>query len=100
MRAVWMLAGSDLRRRWRSVIVLTLFVGVAGAVVLALVAGARRTESSALARFERSTPVTASVEIHGRGGHRTPSPRRACAGPRGWPRSACSTSSTRGHRRR
>ena len=43
-----------MRRRWRSVVVLTLLVGFAGAVVLALVAGARRTDSS-LARFERAS---------------------------------------------
>ncbi|HEU5306840.1 MAG TPA: hypothetical protein VFW97_05910, partial [Acidimicrobiia bacterium] len=54
MGAVRMLARSELRRRWRSVVVLTLLVGVSGAVVLALIAGARRTESS-LARFERES---------------------------------------------
>ena len=61
VRAVGMLSRVTLRQRWRHVVVLTLFVGVAGAVVLALVAGARRTDS-ALARFERDT-ATASVEI-------------------------------------
>src|SRR6185312_6526984 len=54
MRAVLMLGRAELRRRWRSVVVLTLLVGFAGAVVLALVAGARRTESS-LARFEQAS---------------------------------------------
>jgi predicted lysophospholipase L1 biosynthesis ABC-type transport system permease subunit len=61
MRAVRMLARCDLRRRWRSVIVLTLLVAFAGAVVLALVAGARRTETS-LARFERESR-SADVEF-------------------------------------
>ena len=56
-----MLARSELRRRWRSVVVLTLLVGFSGAVVLALVAGARRTESS-LARFE-SASRSADVEF-------------------------------------
>jgi hypothetical protein len=31
MRAVWMLARSELRRRWRSVVVLTLLVAFVGA---------------------------------------------------------------------
>ena len=61
MGAVVMLARSELRRRWRSVVVLTLLVGFSGAVVLALVAGARRTESS-LARFEDASR-SADVEF-------------------------------------
>ena len=61
MKAAWMLARSDLRRRWRSAIVLTLLVAFSGAVVLALVAGARRTESS-LARFEQASR-SADVEF-------------------------------------
>jgi ABC-type antimicrobial peptide transport system permease subunit len=52
--AVRMLAGFEMRRRWRRVVVLTLLVGVVGTVVLASVAGARRTES-ALARFNASS---------------------------------------------
>jgi hypothetical protein len=62
MGAVGMLARSELRRRWRSVVVLTLLVGVAGAVVLALVAGARRTDSS-LSRFEQESRA-ADLEIN------------------------------------
>ena len=57
-----MLAGCEIRRRWRSVVVLTLLVGVVGAVVLATAAGARRSET-ALARFSaasRSGDVTLS----------------------------------------
>ena len=56
-----MLARSELRRRWRSVLVLTLLVAFSGAVVVALVAGARRTESS-LARFEDASR-SADVEF-------------------------------------
>jgi hypothetical protein len=59
--AVWILAGHEIRRRWRSVVVLTLVVGVLGAVVLATVAGARRTDS-ALARFNASSR-SASVDV-------------------------------------
>ncbi len=61
MGAIFMLGRSGLRRRWRSVIVLTLLVGFVGTVVLALVAGARRTDSS-LARFEGYSR-SASVEV-------------------------------------
>src|SRR5215475_7858048 len=50
MRAIAMLARSELRRRWRSVVVLT-----------ALVAGARRTDTS-LQRFEDASR-SASVEF-------------------------------------
>ena len=46
MGAVRVLVGVTLRRRWRSVAVLTLVVGVTGGAVLATVAGARRTASS------------------------------------------------------
>ena len=50
MGAVGMLARAEIRRRWRGTVVLTLLVGIVGAIVLASVAGARRSDSS-LARF-------------------------------------------------
>ena len=46
MAAIWMRLRSELRARWRSLLVLTLVVGVTGGVVLAAVAGARRTDSA------------------------------------------------------
>src|SRR4051812_268685 len=58
-----MLAASDIRRRWRSVVALTLLVGAVGAIVLATAAGARRSES-ALPRFNvysRSSDVEISL---------------------------------------
>src|SRR4051812_9361697 len=58
-----MLAGHDIRRRWRSVVALTLLVGAVGAIVLATAAGARRSDS-ALHRFNessRSSDVEVSV---------------------------------------
>jgi hypothetical protein len=61
MGAVRMVARGELRRRWRRVLVLTLLVSFAGAVVFALVGGARRTDSS-LRRFETSSR-SANVEI-------------------------------------
>ena len=54
MGAVRMVAGGEIRRRWKRVVVLVLLVGVVGAVVLSIVAGARRSES-ALARFNASS---------------------------------------------
>ena len=61
MRAAWFVARAQLRALWGSVIVLTLIVGLTGAVVLASVAGARRT-STAFERFPQ--------EIHRRPLHR------------------------------
>ena len=51
---VGMVARHRLRSRWRSVLAVTLLVGVVGGLVLGTVAGARRT-GSALSRFEAST---------------------------------------------
>jgi ABC-type antimicrobial peptide transport system permease subunit len=59
--AVRMLAWLEIRRRWRRVVVLTLLVGVVGAVVLSSAAGARRSDS-ALARFNASSR-SASLEL-------------------------------------
>jgi putative ABC transport system permease protein len=73
MGAVRMLAGFEIRRRWRRVVLLTLLVGVIGAVVLATVAGARRT-STALNRFTASSR-TASLELQV--GDATPAELRA-----------------------
>jgi hypothetical protein len=50
MAAVWARARAGLRRRWRATVLLTVLVGLAGGVVLAAVAGARRTET-AMGRF-------------------------------------------------
>ena len=52
--AVGMLAGCEIRRRWRSVVALVLLVGVVGAVVFATAAGARRSET-ALSRFSAAS---------------------------------------------
>ena len=61
MGAVGMVAGCEIRRRWQSVIVLTLLVGIVGAVVLATIAGARRTDS-ALDRFNAASR-SSSVQV-------------------------------------
>lgn len=54
MAAAWYRFRSELRSRWRSVLALALLVGIAGAVTLAAIAGARRTDS-AFARMLRET---------------------------------------------
>ncbi|MGZ6898624.1 MAG: FtsX-like permease family protein [Acidimicrobiia bacterium] len=54
MGPVGFVARYDLRRRWWRLVALALLVGVAGAGVLATVAGARRTSSS-LRRFQASS---------------------------------------------
>jgi len=46
MGAVGFVARHDLRRRWWRLVALAVLVGVAGAGVLATVAGARRTSTS------------------------------------------------------
>ncbi len=46
MTAVWMFVRSELRGRWRSWLVLAVLVGLSGALVIAVVAGARRTDAA------------------------------------------------------
>ncbi len=53
MAAVWLRFRAELRTRWRAWLALALVVGLVGGVVLALVAGARRTDS-AYERFLRA----------------------------------------------
>lgn len=63
MGAVGFLIGHELRLRWRSIAGLALLVGLAGAMVLAPAAGARRT-ASAYERFVSATATRdASVQI-------------------------------------
>jgi putative ABC transport system permease protein len=59
--AVGVVAWSELRRRWRGTVAVTLLVGVVGAIVLATIAGARRSDS-ALARFNAYSR-SATVEL-------------------------------------
>ena len=46
MTAVWIRARAELRTKWRPLVGMMVLLGVAGGVVLAAAAGARRTESS------------------------------------------------------
>ena len=60
-----MLAGWEIRRRARSTVALTIMVGLVGAVVIATVAGARRSDT-ALDRFNaysRSADVEFSIAL-------------------------------------
>src|SRR5947209_17457281 len=66
LNAVWMLGRSELRRRWAGVFVLVLIVGLAGTVVLATAAGARRS-GSAFARFNAESRPADSQILTGHG---------------------------------
>jgi ABC-type antimicrobial peptide transport system permease subunit len=61
MGAVWLLSSSDVRRRGRNLIAITLLVAVVGAIVMATAAGARRS-STALDRFNAYSR-TSTLEI-------------------------------------
>src|SRR5206468_11441252 len=52
MLAAWVRAISELRARWRAWLVIALMLGIAGGVVMAAAAGARRTDN-AVPRFLR-----------------------------------------------
>lgn len=63
MSAVGLLARNELRRRWRSGLVVVLLIGIVGTIVLATAAGARRSDT-ALDRFNaasRSSDLEISV---------------------------------------
>jgi hypothetical protein len=60
--AIRLIAGVDIRRRWPTIVVLALIVGLVGAVALAIVAGARRTSAS-LGAFEQQSR-SADVELN------------------------------------
>lgn len=61
MGVVTIVAARDLRRRWASVLLVTLVVGLTGACAFAFAAGARRS-STALSRFNESSR-SADVEL-------------------------------------
>ncbi len=61
MGAVWWLSGIEVRRRARDLILITLLVAIVGAVVMATVAGARRS-GTALSRFDNYSR-TSTLEL-------------------------------------
>src|SRR5262245_37429333 len=58
-----MLAAGELRRRWRSLVAITLLAGAMGAVVLATAAGARRSSSSLHRFVEYSHASDVQVDV-------------------------------------
>ena len=46
MDTLWLALHSDLRRKWRALVSLTLLLSLAGGVVLTAAAGARRTDTA------------------------------------------------------
>ncbi len=56
MTAVWMVFAAELGRRWRSWLALAVLAGLAGGLVTAAAAGARRTDAAypALVAFSAS----------------------------------------------
>jgi ABC-type lipoprotein release transport system permease subunit len=63
MAVVWLNVRSDLRRRWRSLCLLALLVGLVGGVVLTGLAGARRTDSALARLLQQTSNDDASVEV-------------------------------------
>ena len=61
--AVQFLVTRELRQRWRGLAVLALLVGIVGAVVLAAVAGARRTDSAYPRLLDAIDAADASLEV-------------------------------------
>src|ERR1700722_19386535 len=65
MGAIWLVAMVDIRRRWLTVIVLSLIVGLVGMAGLAAVAGARRTSASLGAFEQQSRSADVELEMAG-----------------------------------
>src|SRR5262245_43914164 len=61
MSAVWLWVRADLRRRWRSWVVLGLLAGISVGLACAAVAGARRTDRAAPHFIEVANVPTAAV---------------------------------------
>jgi hypothetical protein len=59
MGAIRYTAARELRRSWRTVLALTVLVGVGGAVVLTLVAGTRRADTS----YQRFRDATLAADV-------------------------------------
>jgi FtsX-like permease family len=67
---IW--AGNDMRRRWRSLLVLALLAGLTSALAMAAAAGARRTDT-ALSRLETATNAMDAVVFASQAGDVKPS---------------------------
>jgi hypothetical protein len=64
MTAVWARARAELRRRWQATVLLAVLVGLAGGVVLAALAGARRTATvtDRFLAYHQATNVAVEVQ--------------------------------------
>src|SRR5688572_15231040 len=63
MGGLWLVVRTDARRRWPSIVVLTILVALAGGFVMTAATGARRAES-ALGRFLDATEMfDGSIEV-------------------------------------
>ena len=80
MGAVWFRAGHELRARWRGTIALVLLIGVSGAVGLASLSGARRTDTAYRRMLRFSRAADAEVGFDADFGDETPD-RRIAAVP-------------------
>jgi FtsX-like permease family len=65
MAAVWARSRAELRARWRATVLLAVLVGLAGGVVLAAVAGARRTDSVMDRFLAYHRPTNVGIESRG-----------------------------------
>ena len=61
MAAIWAWARLDVRRRWRSLVVLALLTAVAGSVTMTALAGARRADSALDRLMSVTEPATVAV---------------------------------------
>ncbi|HLM19813.1 MAG TPA: hypothetical protein VK549_18455, partial [Acidimicrobiia bacterium] len=61
MRAVWVRARADLRRRFLGWVALALLIGVAGGAAIAVAAAARRTDTAYERFLATSSPSDASI---------------------------------------
>ena len=59
--AVGFVARSQLRQRWRALVVITVFVALVGGTAIALVAGARRSASVVDRYYAQTIPYTTLV---------------------------------------
>jgi len=62
MSAIWIRALNELRARWRAWLAIALMLGIAGGVVMAAAAGARRTDSAVPRFLNYMQAATANVE--------------------------------------
>jgi putative ABC transport system permease protein len=65
MSAVWMRVRAELRGRWRASVGLALVVGLAGGLVIAAAAGARRTDSAYTRFLAKARPAQVFIPLAG-----------------------------------